>query len=71
MTNIAKRNLALVMVIIGIITLLGLVLGRIILDNRYETWQFISAPLWIFFFYGMYRNYSQAVKEDRKYGPRQ
>ena len=69
MTNKAKRNLSLVMAILGVITFIGLAICRKFFDIQHETWQYIAAPLAICFFGALYRNFSLAVKEDEKYGP--
>ena len=69
MSNKTKRNLSLVMMIVGLVTLIGLALSRKVLGVQHDTWQYIAAPLWICFFGVLYRNFSLAVKEDRKYGP--
>lgn len=69
MTNKAKRNLSLAMVILGVITLIGLYISSKFFDFQHDLWQYIAAPLWIFFFGVLYRNFSLAVKEDKKYGP--
>lgn len=57
------------MMIFGVATLISLVLSRKYLGAEHDTWQYIAAPLWICFFGIMYRNYSLAAKEDKKYGP--
>ncbi len=69
MSNKAKRNHSLAMVILGVITLIGLALSRKFLNVHHDTWQYFAAPLWICFFGILYRNFSIAVKEDKKYGP--
>ncbi|MDE6811337.1 MAG: hypothetical protein K2J15_03205 [Muribaculaceae bacterium] len=69
MSNIAKRNLSFVMALSGVLILIGLAIGKKFYDCHYDAWQFIAAPLWIAFFGILYRNFSLAVKEDRKYGP--
>lgn len=69
MTNKAKRNLSLAMMIFGLFTLIGLALCCKYFGTEHDTWQYIAAPLWICFFGVMYRNYSLAAKEDKKYGP--
>lgn len=69
MTNKAKRNLSLVMVILGVVTLIGLAISRKSFDVQHDAWQYFAAPLWICFFSVLYRNFSFAVKEDKKYGP--
>lgn len=69
MTNKAKRNLSLAMMIFGVATLIGLALSRKYLGAGHDTWQYIAAPLWICFFGVLYRNYSLAEKEDKKIRP--
>jgi len=69
MSNKAKRNLSLAMVILGTVVLIGLALTRKFLGIEHDTWQYLAAPLWICFFGVLYRNFSLAVKEDKKYGP--
>ena len=69
MSNKAKRNLSLLMVILGVITLIGLAISRKFFGMQHDTWQYFAAPLWICFFGVLYRNFSLAVKEDKKYGP--
>ncbi|MBP3298551.1 MAG: hypothetical protein J6L73_02585 [Muribaculaceae bacterium] len=69
MSNKAKRNLSLLMMIIGLTTLIGLALSRKFFGIQHDMWQYIAAPLWICFFGVLYRNFSLAVKEDKKYGP--
>lgn len=68
MSNKAKRNFSLAMVILGVITLIGLALSRKFLNVHHDTWQYFATPLWICFFGILYRNFSLAVKEDKKYG---
>lgn len=67
MTNKAKRNLSLAMMILAVFTLIGLIISRIFF-GIHHTGQFIAAPLLIYFFGMLYRNFSLAVKEDKKYG---
>lgn len=69
MSNKAKRNLSLVMMILGLVTLTGLAVSRKFFGTQHDTWQYFAAPLWICFFSVLYRNYSLAMKEDKKYGP--
>lgn len=64
MTNKAKRNLSLAMMIFGVATLIGLAFSRKYLGAEHDTWQYIAVPLWICLFGVMYRNYSLAAKED-------
>lgn len=69
MNNKAKRNLSLIMIILGVVTLIGLAVSRKFYNIQHDTWQYLAAPLWICFFSVLYRNFSLAVKEDKKYGP--
>lgn len=69
MSNIAKRNLSLIMMILGLIVLIGLAISRKIYGIQHDTWQYFAAPFWIAFFGVLYRNFQLAVKEDKKYGP--
>lgn len=57
------------MLILGVVVLIGLALGKLIFNYRYDTWQYLIAPFWIALFMVTYRNFSLAVKEDEKYGP--
>ena len=50
MSDKAKRSLSLVMVVLGVITLIGLVFS-----GQHATWQYVAAPVWIFFFGMRYR----------------
>lgn len=71
MTNITRRNLSLASLILGIVTFIGVVLSKLYWDsgsNNHFTVQFISSVFWTFVSAVLYRNYSQAVKEDKKYG---
>lgn len=67
MSNIFLRNISLGMCILGIVVLIGLALTTIIYGTHHEIWQYVALPAQIAFFGVLYRNYSQAVKEDRKY----
>lgn len=69
MSNKAKRNASLLLAILGVIILIGLALSGKLYGIQHDVWQYIAAPLWIAFFGIMYRNFSQAVKEDEKFGP--
>lgn len=51
MSDKAKRSLSLVMVVLGVITLIGLVFS-----GQHATWQYVAAPVWIIFFATLYRN---------------
>ena len=71
MTNITKRNLSLAALILGIVTFIGIVFSKLYWNsdsNNHFTVQFVSSVFWTFFSAVLYRNYSQAVKKDKKYG---
>lgn len=57
------------MMILGLAVLAGLAVSKKLYGVQHDTWQYFAAPLWICFFSVLYRNFSLAVKEDRKYGP--
>lgn len=69
MSNKAKRNLSLAMMILGLAVLVGLAVSKKLYGVQHDIWQYVAAPLWICFFGVLYRNFSLAVKEDKKYGP--
>ena len=57
------------MMILGTIILIALALCRVLSGIKFGTLQYIIVPLVIGFFMVVYRNFSQAVKDDEKYGP--
>ena len=57
------------MMILGTVVLIALALCRILYGIKLSTLQYIIVPIIIGFFFVVYRNFSQAVKEDEKYGP--
>lgn len=67
--NQKRKYLALSMMILGTAVLIALALCRVIYGIKFGTLQYIIVPLIIGFFFVVYRNFSQAVKEDEKYGP--
>lgn len=69
MSNKAKRNLSLAMLILCIAVYIAVICRKIFWDITPDSWQYIAPPLWIVIFLGAYRNFAQAVKEDKKYGP--
>lgn len=68
MSNKAKRNISLFMMVISIAIFIGLVISRSLFGIQHETWQYFAAPLCFCFFGVLYRNFSFAVREDKKYG---
>ena len=67
--NQKRKYLALSMVILGTAILIALALCRVLYGIKFGTLQYIIVHLIIGFFFVVYRNFSQAVKEDEKYGP--
>ncbi|MCH5229515.1 MAG: hypothetical protein J1F12_05920 [Muribaculaceae bacterium] len=57
------------MMILGTVILIALALCRILYGISLGTLQYVIVPIIIGFFFVVYRNFSQAVKEDEKYGP--
>ena len=66
--NKKRKYLSLTFLIIGLLSLAAMVIGKMAYQIQYD-WEYIVVPIWITFFYIIYRNFSQAVKEDEKYGP--
>ena len=67
--NQKRKYLALTMMILGTVILIALALCRVLFGIKLGTLQYIVIPIIIGFFLVIYRNFSQAVKEDEKYGP--
>lgn len=67
--NQKRKYLALSMVILGTVILISLALCRILFGIKFGIIQYVVLPVIIGFFIVIYRNFSQAVKEDEKYGP--
>ena len=66
--NQKRKYFALSMMILGTAILIALALCRVFYGIKLGTLQYIIVPLIIAFFMVVYRNFSQAVKEDEKYG---
>lgn len=66
--NQKGKYISISMLILGFLTLIGLAAGRFFYGWQYDTWQYLIAPFWIALFLVSYRNFSQAAKEDEKYG---
>ena len=66
--NQKRKYFALFMMILGTAILIALALCRVLFGIKFSTLQYIIVPLIIGFFLVVYRNFSQAVKEDEKYG---
>ena len=67
--NQKRKYFALFMMILGTAILIALVLCRVLYGIKFGTLQYIIVPIITGFFFVVYRNFSQAVKEDEKYGP--
>lgn len=69
MSNKAKRNLFLTFLILEVVAYLFIVMFSSQIAPSAKWWIYIGAALLFVFLLGGYRNFSQAVKEDEKYGP--
>ena len=69
MSNKSKRNTFLSLLILEVVMYFVVVIFKSQLDIDLKWWIYISAAILFVFFLGGYRNFSQAVKEDEKYGP--
>ena len=67
--NQKRKYFALSMMIFGTVVLIALALCRVVYGIKLSTLQYIIVPIIIGFFFVVYRNFRQAVKEDEKYGP--
>ena len=70
MSNKAKRNLFLTLLIFEVVAYLIIIIFKSQYGIDLRWWIYITAALIFVFLLGGYRNFSQAVKEDKKYGPR-
>ena len=68
MGNKGKRNLFLTLLILEVFVYFGIVMVKNHFDLQVKWWIYIIAAFLFIFFLGGYRNFSQAVKEDEKYG---
>ena len=69
MSNKAKRNLALIMVCLSLALYVLIFIMKFFLHENPSTWMWTAPPVCFIVFLGLWRNFSQAVKEDDKYGP--
>ena len=67
--NQKRKYFALSVMILGTAILIALALCRVLFGIKLGTLQYIIIPIIIGFFLVIYRNFSQAAKEDEKYGP--
>ena len=68
MSNKAKRNIFLILLILEIIAYILVVMFSAKIPQGAKWWIYIGAAILFVFFIGGYRNFSQVVKEDEKYG---
>ena len=68
MSNKGKRNLFLTLLILEVVIYFVVTIFKSQYDIDLKWWIYISAAFLFLFFLGGYRNFSQAVKEDEKYG---
>lgn len=74
MTNKAKRNLSVSLLIISIIALAVVIIFEDFIHPTIDTkvsWYFILAVCGIFCFSASYRNYTKAVRDDKKFGDKE
>ena len=69
MSNKGKRNLFLILLILEVVMYFVVSMFKSHFDIDLKWWIYISAALLFVVLFGGYRNFSQAVKEDEKYGP--
>ena len=69
MGNKGKRKLLLTLLILEVFIYFGIVMFKNHFDLQVKWWIYVIAAFLFIFFLGGYRNFSQAVKEDEKYGP--
>ncbi|MCH5218923.1 MAG: hypothetical protein J1F20_00015 [Muribaculaceae bacterium] len=69
MSNKAKRNLFLALLILDVVAYVGLMFLFSLISPGVKWWISIVVALLFIFCLAGYRNFSQAVKEDNKYGP--
>ena len=69
MSNRTKRNLFLSLLILNLVIYFCLAVFKSRFDLDVKWWIFSIAAIIFAFLLGAYRNFSQAVKEDEKYGP--
>ena len=68
MSNKAKRNLFLTLLILEVVAYILVVMFSSQISQYAKWWIYIGSALLFVFLIGGYRNFSQAVKEDEKYG---
>ena len=67
--NQKRKYFALAAVILATAALIAMAVARAFYGINLGILQYIFLPIIIGFFIVVYRNFSQAVKEDEKYGP--
>lgn len=69
MSNKVKRNVFMTLLILEVVAYVLVVMFSSQIPQGAKWWIYIGAALLFVFLIGGYRNFSQAVKEDEKYGP--
>lgn len=68
MSNKTKRNLFLSLLLLEVAGYILILMFSSIIPDDIKWWVYIGAAILFVFLIGGYRNFSQAVKEDEKYG---
>ena len=68
MSKKAKRNLFLTLLILEVVAYILIIMFSSHIPQEAKWWIYIGAALLFVFFIGGYKNFSQAIKEDEKYG---
>lgn len=66
-SNRTKRNICFTLTLLGVVTILGRAI-EVFMGYPVKGWQLASQIIITFALYGAYRNYSQAVREDKIFG---
>ena len=69
MSNKAKRNLFLILLILEVVAYFLIVIFSFQNPQGIKWYFYIGGAVLFLILIGGYRNFSQAVKEDKKYGP--
>lgn len=68
MSNKAKRNIFLTLLILELIACVPVAIFTSEMDANAKWWIYFSAAILFVVFFGGYRNFSQAVDEDERFG---
>ena len=69
MSNKSKKVLAFIMVLLSLALYALIICRKVIWGVDIQAWQYMAPTVCFVVFLALFRNYSQAVKEDDKYGP--